>query len=168
METMDRGSSTRSGQRGRVLLGLTAVLLIVAVLVGGGAYYVLRSMLAPAWIRANIIPGLEARYGRRITFEDFRIRPRGLILGGVRVFEDPEFDLEGTPFLVVDYVVVRFDPLGLLRRTFLVDFVRLVRPEIRLYRDDTRRWNAQSARRSKPATCAPTPTRCRCCSRSTA
>jgi uncharacterized protein involved in outer membrane biogenesis len=117
------------------------MLLVVAVLVVGGAYYVVRSMLAPAWIRAHIIPPLEARYGRRITFEDFRLRPRGLILGGVRVSEDPSFDLDGVPFLFVDHVVVRFDPLGLLRRTFLVDFVRFVRPEIHLYENEAGRWS---------------------------
>jgi len=131
----------KGGQRGRAVVGLASVLFVLALLVVGGAYYVVRSMLAPAWIRAHIIPPLEARYGRRITFEDFRLRPRGLILGGVRVSEDPSFDLDGVPFLFVDHVVVRFDPFGLLRRTFLVDFVRFVRPEIHLYENEAGRWS---------------------------
>jgi uncharacterized protein involved in outer membrane biogenesis len=132
------------GQRGRAALALASALLVIAAIVAGGAYYVVRSMLAPAWIRAHIIPPLETRYGRRITFEDFRLRPRGLILGGVRVSEDPSFDLDGVPFLFVDHVVVRFDPLGLLRRTFLLDFIRFVRPEIHLYENENGQWSAAS------------------------
>ena len=139
----ERGSA-RGARRGSAVLSIVAILLVIAALVAGGTYYFVRSLLAPAWVRANVIPILEARYGRRIFFDDFRLRPSSLILDGVRVFEDPGFDVAGLPFLTVEHLVVRFDPLGLLRRTVLIDFVRLDHPKIQLYQDGTGRWNAAS------------------------
>jgi uncharacterized protein involved in outer membrane biogenesis len=143
--------AARRTDRGGVVLRATIVVLLAIAVATFGAYYVVRTVMAPEWIRANVIPTLEARYGRRVVFSDFQLRPRSIVLTGVRVLDAPEFDVEGAPLLYVDRLMIGFDPLGLLRRTFLVEFVRFVRPELRLHEDELGRWNVASLFAPPPA-----------------
>ena len=137
-------TTARQTDRGGIVLRLAIVAMLALVVATFGAYYVVRTVMAPEWIRANVIPALEARYGRRVVFSDFQLRPRSIVLTAVRVLDAPEFDIEGAPLLYVDRLMIGFDPLGLLRRTFLVEFVRFVRPELRLHQDELGRWNVAS------------------------
>jgi uncharacterized protein involved in outer membrane biogenesis len=131
-------------RRGSIVLRL-AILAVFLVGIGAVvAYQVVRTVMAPEWLRANVVPLFEAAYGRRMLFEDFRLRPRSIALTGVRVVEEPEFAAESSTFLYIDRLVIGFDPFGLLRRAFLVDFVRLVRPEIHLLENEQGRWNVAS------------------------
>lgn len=115
--------------------------MAAAILCAGAGYYVLRTVKAPEWIRAHVVPTLEATYGRRVVFEDFSLRPRSIALTGVRILEAPEFAVDDTPFLYVERLVIGFDPFALLRRAFLVEYLRLVRPELRLHENEHGVWN---------------------------
>jgi len=137
-------TTARPSQHGGFVLRAAIVAMFAVVIAMFGAYYVVRTVMAPEWIRANVIPELEARYGHRVVFADFQLRPRSIVLTGVRVLDSPELSIEGTPLLYVDRLMIGFDPLGLLRRTFLVEFVRFVRPELRLDEDEVGRWNVAS------------------------
>ena len=136
--------TVRRPQRGGIVLRLAIASMLLVLVATFGAYYVVRTVMAPEWIRANVIPTLEARYGHRVLFSDFHLRPRSIVLTGVRVLDTPEFETDGSPLLYVDRLMIGFDPLGLLRRTFLVEFVRFVRPELRLQQDAVGRWNVAS------------------------
>jgi len=152
-------TSARRTDRGGIILRAAIVVMLALAVATFGAYYVVRTVMAPEWIRANVIPTLEARYGRRVVFSDFQLRPRSIVLTGVRVLDAPEFDIEGAPLLYVDRLMIGFDPLGLLRRTFLVEFVRFVRPELRLHENELGQWNVASLFAPPPPdTTAPTPT----------
>jgi uncharacterized protein involved in outer membrane biogenesis len=147
----------RRNERGGIVLRLAIAAMLALVVATFGAYYVVRTVMAPEWIRANVIPALEARYGRRVSFTDFQLRPRSIILTGVRVLDAPDFDIEEAPFLYVDRLLIGFDPLGLVRRTFLVEFVRFVRPELRLRENEQGRWNVASLFAPPPAPPSPAP-----------
>lgn len=137
-------TTLRRSERGGLVLRAAIAVMLALVVATFGAYYVVRTVMAPEWIRANVIPALEGRYGHRVVFADFQLRPRSIVLTGVRVLDAPEFDIEGAPLLYVDRLMIGFDPLGLLRRTFLVEFVRFVRPELRLHENELGRWNVAS------------------------
>jgi uncharacterized protein involved in outer membrane biogenesis len=143
---------TKAGRtdRGGIVVRLAIAVMLALVVAMFGTYYVVRTVMAPEWIRANVIPALEARYGRHVVFTDFQLRPRSIVLTGVRVFDVPEFDIDGTPLLYVDRLLIGFDPLGLLRRTFLVEFVRFVRPELRLHENAIGQWNVASLFAPRP------------------
>ena len=106
-------TTTRPYQHGGLVLRAAIAAMLVVVIAMFGAYYVVRTVMAPEWIRANVIPALEARYGHRVVFADFQLRPRSIVLTGVRVLDASEFDIEGAPILYVDRLMIGFDPLGL-------------------------------------------------------
>jgi hypothetical protein len=121
-------------------------LLFVGALVFGGLW--LRDWVKPSRIREQLLIQLHDEFpGVDVEVESARLR----LLGGISV-SDLRFirkdDPNHAPFLVVPSAVIYHDKEMLNRGQLVVRKVELNKPQIRLERDESGRWNVEGLTRA--------------------
>jgi hypothetical protein len=123
---------------GLVLAAVTLAAALGALVLGG---------------RARLVAAVSRALGREVAVSAIGLSLRGglgLGLRGVRIADDPAFAAAG-PFLTADRIAMRVRLWPLLRRTLVVDRVRIDAPTIAVVRDAAGRLNVDSLRRQHAA-----------------
>ncbi len=125
----DKDSSVpapRPRRRRRLFVAVVALLLVG----GGCVLWLLGSASGRARVSGWLLPNLEERLGLDVSWSDWNLRP----LRGWLVLHDLALAEGADPFLRIERIEMSFEPLSMLRRSPVVENLRVERPWLHLER----------------------------------
>ncbi len=115
------------------------------VLLFAARIIVVRYILTPEWIDANVVPQIESAIGRQVRFKDISLGFRGLSLEGLRVSDDPAFVRDKlSDFASLDQLVLKLRLLPLLHGRLVIPEIVLRDPLIVVHRNAAGKFNFSS------------------------
>lgn len=133
---------------------LAVLVLVVAVLVGAGLWYLNRFVQSPEF-RELAREAVQSALGSQVSFRDMEISLwRGVTLQGIEVANPPGFT---GPMVMAEALVLRYRLVPLLQRRVVVPRLTVEKPVVVLARDATGTFNYEKLGATK-TTAPSTPT----------
>ncbi len=117
------------------VVGVLAVIIVIAV---GGLLVAAKILITPERVRQVVIPLAEENLKRPVSIGDVDVRLfSGIVISDFRIGEKDD----ARDFVSAESLVLRYQIWPLLRRSVIVDEVRLVSPSIRIERYENGAFN---------------------------